>query len=149
LRLLGQRTPAANIRSWALTRARDLEGVGSLERYRTHRFRRGSVLADPAASVATLRVLLDPARADGLEAHVRFDFGKGRTCGLHVRNHVAVPTDGSGAPISLRVEPALWAEFLAGDKPLAGMLADAGADIVGNRQDLSAMLACFDIASPR
>lgn len=145
LRIVGQRTPAANIRSWVLTRARDLEGVGSLDRYRKHRFRRDSILADPAGSVATLRVMLDPHRADGLDVHVRFDFGSDRECGLHVRNQVAVPTDGSTASISLRVDPELWAEFLAGKKPLDDLLTDKRSTAVGNKEGLRAMLACFDI----
>ena len=145
LRIVGQRTPAANIRSWVLTRARDLEGVGSLDRYRKHRFRRDSILADPAGSVATLRVMLDPHRADDLDVHVRFDFGSDRECGLHVRNQVAVPTDGSTASISLRVDPELWAEFLAGKKPLDDLLTDKRSTAVGNKEGLRAMLACFDI----
>jgi alkyl sulfatase BDS1-like metallo-beta-lactamase superfamily hydrolase len=149
LRLVGQRTPAANIRSWALTRARDLEGVGPLARYRTHRFRRDSILADPIPSVATLRVLLDPDRADGLDAHVRFDFGSDRACGLHVRNNVAVPTDGSSALISLRIDPGLWAEFLTGKKRPADLVADNPDAVAGNKEDLLAMLACFDISAPR
>lgn len=149
LRLLGQRTPAANIRSWALTRARDLEGVGPLERYRKHRFRRDSILADPAGSVAILRVLLDPHRADGLDVHVCFDFGNNRERGLHVRNQVAVPTDGSSSSISLRVDAELWAAFLTGKMSLASLVADKGATVVGNKEDLIAMMACFDISAPR
>jgi alkyl sulfatase BDS1-like metallo-beta-lactamase superfamily hydrolase len=149
LRIIGQRTPAANIRSWVLTRARELEGVGSLDRYRKHRFRRDSIVADPAGSVAILRVLLDPHRADGLDVHVRFEFGNDRECGLHVRNQVAVPTDGSTASISLRVDPELWAEFLTGKKSHADLVADKRAAAVGNKEDLTAVLACFDISAPR
>ena len=149
LRIIGQRTPAANIRSWVLTRARELEGVGSLDRYRKHRFRRDSIVADPAGSVAILRVLLDPHRAGGLDVHVRFEFGNDRECGLHVRNQVAVPTDGSTASISLRVDPELWAEFLTGKKSHADLVADKRAAAVGNKEDLTAALACFDISAPR
>ena len=146
LRRVGQRSPAANIRNWALTQARDLEGVASLERYRTHRMRRDAVVADPAHSLDVLRVLLDPARAQGLNHHVRFDFGMGKPCGLHVRHAIACPTDGVGAQSTLKLTPASWADLMLGKETLATLLQTAQASVQGDPKAVAAVLAAFDFA---
>jgi len=100
LRTIAQQTTSANIRSWCLTRAHELEGLLDLRRHRTHRFGVGLVMANPpASSVRALRVVVDPLTAADVESEVRWDFtddGAGST-GLLVRRGVAVPTDGHAA----------------------------------------------------
>jgi alkyl sulfatase BDS1-like metallo-beta-lactamase superfamily hydrolase len=57
LRTIAQRTPAANIRSWCLTRALYLDGSLDLSRLYRHRFSRAQVLGSPPdRSVHILRV---------------------------------------------------------------------------------------------
>lgn len=150
LRLLAQRTPAANIRNWALSCARDLEGIGSLERYRVHRFRREAVVAEPIRSVEILRVMLDPEKAAGLDIHVRFNFGAMGSCGLHVRNCVACPTNGAEAETVLSISPEDWADVLTQRTSLASLLADGSATCAGEAAALRQALSCFDFpnASP-
>ena len=64
LRDIGQRTTAANIRNWCLTKARDLDGSTDLTRVREHRLRAPALAATPPPqALGVLRVLLDPARA--------------------------------------------------------------------------------------
>lgn len=97
LRMIAERTPAANIRNWAITRARHLDGSMSMERHYQHRFGARSMRQnDDATIIATLRVTLEPAIIEGLDHHVAFLID-GNRHGLHVRNGVAVPTDGMGA----------------------------------------------------
>jgi len=149
LRLLAQRTPAANIRNWALTSARDLEGLDSLARYRTHRFRREAVIADPVRSVERLRVLLDPDKALGIDCHIRLDFGAAGATGLHVRNCVACPTDGADADSLVSVTPEAWADLLTGRTDPEDLLAAGPPLITGDATAIRDVLSCFELAGPQ
>ena len=142
LRQVARRTSAANIRSWCLTRALSLEGRLDLSRTRTHRLPTRQVIADPVQSVHTLRVLLLPERADGIDLHIRWEFDGGRATGLHIRNSVAVPTDGTGAAAVLRCTGAAWAAVLGGQAAWPGDLA-----IEGDAAAVRRALAVFDVES--
>ena len=96
MRTIGERTPAANIRNWALTRARHLDGSDSMDRYYQHRFSARLVRHhDNATIVNTLRVTLEPTLVEGIDHHVTFVVD-GERHGLHVRNGVAVPAGSAG-----------------------------------------------------
>ena len=145
LRRIGQGSPAANIRCWALTQARDLDGSGPMDRFRGHRFRRAAVIANPCAAVHTLRVLLDPVRADGVDHHVRFVFTNAGSTGLHVRNAVACPTDGSGATATISLSSEDWADILTGKRDLASALEAGAAHIDGNTAAVLVFWNSFDL----
>lgn len=114
LRTIAERTPAANIRSWCLTRARHLDGTMPLDRFYGHPFN-PKVLQnlDPATIIATLRVIVDPEIIEGVDHHVAFHVD-GVECGLHVRNHVVVPTNGWGATSLVRVSKETLLAVLGG-----------------------------------
>jgi alkyl sulfatase BDS1-like metallo-beta-lactamase superfamily hydrolase len=124
LRVIAERTPAANIRNWAITRARHLDGSFSMDRFMQHSFN-PKFLGEASAVglIHTLRVLIDPDAIEGVNHHVAFVIGD-ETAGLHVRNSVAVPTDGWGAQSMVKMSRAtllgllsgraLWSEELAG-----------------------------------
>ncbi|MSZ96651.1 MAG: MBL fold metallo-hydrolase [Actinobacteria bacterium] len=131
LRVIAERTPAANIRNWAITRARHLDGSFPMDRFMVHNFN-PKFLAESSASgiVHTLRVLVDPDKIEGMNHHIAFTVGD-ETCGLHVRNSVAVPTDGWGAQslVTMSREKFMgvvsgrlpWSEaFAAGDIKVSG-----------------------------
>ena len=145
IRTIGQRTTAANIRNWCLTRARELEGGLDLARMRTHVFGRAAVLAAvPATSVHALRVLLDPETAGDLDDHLRWRFADGSTAGLHVRNQVAVPTDGEGADLELALDLETWAEICSGRTPLKIALDEGRVTATGDRTRIDRIAGCFD-----
>ncbi len=97
LRVIGQRSPAANIRSWCLTRALSLEGAIDTSRLYQHRFGRQQVISSPVErSVHVLRVLVNPDDLGDVDVHVGWDVGSGVVTGLHFRNGIACPTDGVG-----------------------------------------------------
>ena len=126
LRLVAQRTTAANIRNWCLTRALAAEGTIDTRRLEQHRFNRQQVLRWPTdLAVHVLRVLLDPDRATGVDLHVAVELD-GERAGLHFRHHVAATTDGNGATAALRCTKATWAALLAGgaEVTLASLLAN-------------------------
>jgi alkyl sulfatase BDS1-like metallo-beta-lactamase superfamily hydrolase len=148
LRTIASRTTASNLRNWCLTRALELDGSLDLTRFRTHRFSERQVSAmAPEAHVHGLRVLLLPDHATGIDTHLRWNFGDGGTAGLHVRNHVAVPTDGSGAPCEIALELATWARIVSARLAFSDAV-DAG-DVVctGDRREIEAVLNCFDVAT--
>jgi alkyl sulfatase BDS1-like metallo-beta-lactamase superfamily hydrolase len=148
LRRIGQGSPAANIRCWTLTQARDLEGTGPMDRFRGHRFRRPAVIADPCAAVHTLRVLLDPVRAEGVDHHVRFSFTNAGTTGLHVRNAVACPSDGKNASATISLSPETWADILTGKCTLQAALQAGDARIDGDRAAVIALWNSFEVGAP-
>ena len=134
LRVIAQRTPAANIRNWCITRARHLDGSFPMDRFMVHNFN-PKFLAESAATgiVHTLRVIMDPDKTEGMNHHVAFTVGD-ETCGLHIRNSVAVPTDGWGAQSLVTMSRDIfmgvvsgrlpWSEaFAAGDITVSGDIA--------------------------
>lgn len=150
VRLIGQRTSAANIRNWCLTRARELDGSTDNTRLYTHRFPRAGVLANLAQSVHVLRVVLDPTDAEGIDVRLAWRFVGGATAGLHVRNCVAAPTDGlAAADATIECEPTVWADVLAGGTTLSHAVASGSAAITGDVTTANRALAMFDVAGLR
>ncbi len=146
LRAIGQRSPAANIRSWCLTQARDLDGTASLDRHRVHRLRRPDVERDPFVALRLLRVMLDPERAGDADVHLRLVVPGHGAAGLHVRHGVAVPTDGADAALALTVDAAAWAELMCTPTAVGDLVASGGAAVAGGAAaDVDAFLGWFDL----
>ena len=145
LRSIGQRTSAANIRNWCLTRAVQLDGTIDGSRFTTHRLQRAQVAAAPVAAVHTLRVLLDPDRAEGLDVRIAWQFDGDHTTGLHVRNSIACPTDGTGARATITCTAAAWAAVLGGATTLSAAVDAGEVQISGDVAAARAGLGCFDV----
>lgn len=144
LRTIGQRTTAANIRNWCLTRARHLEGTLDTSRFHTHRFDRAHVADAPAGeALHVLRVMLDPQRCGGSDRHLCLDLGNDRA-GLHVRNGVAVPTDGNGADITLTISRSTWAAVVAAKAHLDEALDTEEASTGGYDAEAMEFFSWFD-----
>jgi alkyl sulfatase BDS1-like metallo-beta-lactamase superfamily hydrolase len=145
LRQIGQHTTSSNVRNWCLTRCLELEGKLDLARFREHRFRQEEVLAgNPARYVGILRVLLDPLLTTDLADEVRWEFASGEVAGLQIRGAVAIPTDGAGASLVVRLDSPAWAQVLAG-KTNVHKLLDAGElDFSGDESRLRRFLGAFD-----
>jgi alkyl sulfatase BDS1-like metallo-beta-lactamase superfamily hydrolase len=142
LRLIAERTPAANIRNWAITRARHLDGQTPMDRFMKHSFGARTVAHVSAADlIHTLRVLLDPARAEGFEAHVRFVID-GESAGLRIRNCVAVPTDGTGASEEVSMTRASLVGILSTKQPWSA----ADITVTGDPSMVDGFRKCFDHA---
>ena len=140
LRLIAERTPAANIRNWAITRARHLDGQTPMDRFMKHSFGARTIAHVSAVDlIHTLRVLLDPARAEGLRVHVRFVVD-GESAGLLLRNCVAVPTDGTGASVEVAMTRATLVGILSTKQPWS----TADLAITGESSMADAFRKCFD-----
>jgi len=145
LRTIATRTTSANIRNWCLTRARQWDGSADGSRLITHRFSRGALLAGSADNaVHVLRVLVDPSAIDGVDAHIAFVFAEHGTSGLHVRNHVCVPTNGDGAQHVVFCSMATWAGLLTGSTTLTAALASKDVVIRGDESLVTRVLRAFD-----
>ena len=149
LRLVAERTTAANIRSWCLTRARALEGQLDTSWMTAHALRPRAIAAAPLErGVHLLRVLVDPVRAAGQNTKVAWHIGDEVT-GLHLRNCVAVPTNGEGPDVILTGAKDAWARVLGGATTLSSALEAGDLVVTGDRDRLIATLAVFDVPSLR
>jgi alkyl sulfatase BDS1-like metallo-beta-lactamase superfamily hydrolase len=145
LRVIGERTSAANIRNWCITRARHLDGSTPLDRLFTHRFTSQALRTMPTTQLfSTLRVLLDPTLVPTTNHHVAFVVD-GEHVGLHVRNGVAVPTDGRGAADTVTLSRASVDALLQHKASLAALLATGDVVITGDRDAVLTTLAAFEI----
>ena len=145
-RAIAQRTTSANLRNWALTRTLELEDQRDMSRFRAHRFSHRDVVSSPPdVFVATLRVLLVPERAAGVDDHLRFVFDDGTRTGLHVRRGVAVPTDGSERA------DRTWARDmgLAADEPdhTGDAIEQGDVRLTGDAHRIRHIMQCFDLTS--
>lgn len=148
LRDIGYRTTAANIRNWCLTKARDLDGTANLDRLREHRLRQAQLLAlGPRGALHLLRVLLDPARVDGLDLHIGFVFSDAPGAGLHVRNGVSVATDGARPGPTVSTSFADLAALLGGQGTLSAAVAEGKVRIEGDADAVLRALSAYDIPS--
>lgn len=146
LRLIAQRTTAANIRNWCLARARHLDGTFDLTRFNRHRVSKKQVIASPAGnSLNALRVLLVPERATRIKTHIAFNFTGHKKSGLHIRNCVAVPTDGVGAEIAINCTPEIWADIISGDLKLSVAFNTNALTATGDKSLALEALQVFDI----
>ena len=148
LRIIAQRTTAANIRNWCLARARHLDGTFELTRFNQHRFSRKQILTSPSEnSVSILRVLLVPERASEIDTHICFKFADRQQTGLHIRNCIACPTEGNGAEITVECSIETWADILAGELSLSVALSEKKLAVTGDTQKLRHALKVFDVAN--
>ena len=146
LRLIAQRTTAANIRNWCLARARHLDETFDLTRFNRHRVSKKQVIASPAGnSLSALRVLLVPERATRIQTHIAFNFTGHKKSGLHIRNCVAVPTNGVGAEIAINCTPEIWADIISGDLKLSVAVNTNALTVTGDKYQALEALQVFDI----
>lgn len=145
LRAVATRSTSANLRNWCLTRARELDGLLDLERFRTHRFRSEDVLGSPPGTfVPVLSVLLDPMRAAGIHAAMRWEFADGSRTALLIRDGVAVPVDPSLPSMALSLDLPAWARLLTGRISLSAAIADGSVRIEAGQDAVLAWFRCFD-----
>ncbi len=150
LRLVAQRTSAANLRSWCLTRALELDGAIDLSGRYQHRLSRRGVLGAPLAqSVHVLRVLLDPDRTVGLDLRLGWRFTDGTVTGLHLRNGIACPTDGTEVDATIECSPETWANLLSGQAMLSAAITNGELTVAGDTDAVTSALAAFDVDSLR
>ncbi|MFN5602540.1 MAG: alkyl sulfatase dimerization domain-containing protein [Acidimicrobiaceae bacterium] len=144
LRVIAERTPAANIRNWAITRARHLDGSFPMDRFMQHGFN-PKFLGEASAVglIHTLRVLVDPDAIDGVNHHVAFVVGD-ETAGLHVRNSVAVPTDGWGAQSMVKMSRATLLGMLSGRALWSEELATGAIAVSGDSDTVDRIRRSFE-----
>ena len=148
LRTIAQRTTAANIRNWCLTRARHWDGSADMGRLNTHRFSSAAIQSGTASdSVHQLRVLVDPQAIDGVDAHVAVDLGEHGRAGLHVRNNVCVPTTGNDATHVVSMSAETWAQLLTGRTTMSDATTHGLVTVDGDERLVRRIFNAFDVAS--
>jgi len=145
LRMVAQRTSAANIRNWCLTRARVLDGTANVARLKNVHLRKPTLLsAGYEKAVHILRVLLVPERAKNVDMKLKFVLD-GNTAGLHIRNFVAVPYSGVDAQATITGTLDTWTNVLSGSTTLAAVISDGLLSITGDSDGAVSALRCFDV----
>ncbi|MEY4147097.1 MAG: hypothetical protein RL278_653, partial [Actinomycetota bacterium] len=145
LRMVAQRTSAANIRNWCITRARVLDGTANVARLKNVHLRKPTLLsAGYEKAVHILRVLLVPERVGETNIRLKFELD-GNTTGLHIRNYVAVPYSGDDAGATLTTSLDVWTNVLSGATTLGAAVADGSIVIAGNVDAAVKALSCFDV----
>ena len=74
---------------------------------------------------------------------VAFDVD-GTRCGLHVRNHVAVPTDGSGATTTLSMRRDTLTRLLAGIDTFSALVASGDVRVDGDARAVDTFRVCLE-----
>lgn len=145
LRMVAQRTSAANIRNWCITRARVLEGTANVARLKNVHLRKSTLMsAGYEKSVHILRVLLVPERADSVDMKLRFELD-GKITGLHIRNCVAVPYSGDVAQATVSGSVEAWTDVLSGASTLSQSMTGALLTITGDVDGAIHALRSFDV----
>lgn len=146
LRLIAQSVTSANVRSWCLTQANELEGSTSLDRFRTHHTSARRVLTSPPeVYIHALRVQVEPARAD-FDTGVAWRFtDSDTTAALRVRRGVAVPGDTDpDADATVELDLPTWAALYAGDLTATAAEEAGRLTISGDRSVLHRFFSAFD-----
>ena len=146
LRLIGQTVTSANVRSWCMTQANELEGAISLDRYRApHTSSRRVLEAAPEVYVHALRVQVEPARA-GFEFGVQWRFtDSGAAASLRMRHGLAVPGGvDPAADATLTLDLATWARLYAGSMTATEAQAEGALLIEGDASRLAEFFGVFD-----
>ena len=93
--------------------------------------------------IHTLRVIVDPDKVAGVNHHIAFVVGD-ETAGLHVRNSVAVPTDGWGATTMVKMPRATLLLLLSERSTWSKELADGAIVVSGDAVTVDRVRAAFD-----
>jgi alkyl sulfatase BDS1-like metallo-beta-lactamase superfamily hydrolase len=90
-----------------------------------------------------LRVVVDPDKIAGINHHIAFVVGD-ETAGLHVRNSVAVPTDGWGATTMVKMPRATLLVLLSERSTWSKELTDGAIVVSGDAAIVDRVRASFE-----
>ena len=148
LRRVARRTPAANIRSWCLTRALELEGALDLSSLRHPSLSAGSVtFAALDDTVEQLRVLVDPVLLGDVDAKLQLRCGD-EVVAMHLRHGVVVPCeDRSDAGLEVQCSKEVLGGILTGSVSVSDALGAAELELQGDATLLAILLKALDTAA--
>ncbi|MFM9084603.1 MAG: alkyl sulfatase C-terminal domain-containing protein, partial [Actinomycetota bacterium] len=113
-------------------------------RYYRHNFNPRLTVNLPVADlVHQLRVVLDPSGLGGFDHHFAFEID-GERCGLHVRNHVAVPTEGTGAHTTVSMRRDTLTKVMAGIDSFSSQVASGDITVNGDAAALDVFRRCLE-----
>jgi alkyl sulfatase BDS1-like metallo-beta-lactamase superfamily hydrolase len=90
-----------------------------------------------------LRVIVDPDKISGINHHIAFVIGD-ETAGLHIRNSVAVPTDGWGATTMVKMSRATLLTLLSERSTWGKELAEGAIVVSGDNAIVDRVRAAFE-----
>jgi len=146
LRVLGQRTPAADARNWFLTQALMLEGKITLD---MSAFPASDTTHIPVKFIMELIPLsIDPKKAQGVEKLVGIVFSDlDESYSIHIRNSIAAIGDGmpDKSDMKITMDSGVFKKIMARIGTLDDALSSGNVTIdVGSSDDLKEFLSVFD-----
>ena len=145
LRTIAERTPSANIRNWCITRARHLDGSSPMDVMYHHRFNaRATGSLTNQELLATMRVLVDPQRALGMDFAAAFHVDDEKYI-VHLRNCVSVLDLDADVNATITTSRDTLNQIFSNKKPLTMALSDGSLTIAGDRDGAIQMLHVYEI----
>lgn len=145
LRLIAERTPSANIRNWCVTRARHLDGSSPMNAMYQHRFNaRATGSLSNREMLDTMRVLVDPAKALGVDTAMTFVID-GDPYTVHVRNCVSVLDNSATSAATVSLTRDTLNALFSNKKALSAALVDGSVTISGDRDAALRALDVYEI----
>jgi len=146
LRVLGQRTPAADARNWFLTQALMLEGKINLD---PSVFPPMDTTHMPVKYIMKLVPLsVDPVKAQGIDKLVGIEFlDIDESYSIHIRNSIAAIGDGmpDNPDIMIALDSSVFKKIMQRTQTLDDAIDSGDASIgVGTSDDLQTFLTVFD-----
>ena len=146
LRVLAQRTPAADARNWFLTQALMLEGKINFDQ---RAFPPTDTTHIPVKYIMKLIPLsVDPVKAQGIDKLVGIEFSDiDESYSIHVRNSIAAIDDGmpDDPDVKITMDSGVFKKIMQRTQTLDDAIDSGDASIdVGTLDDLQTFLAVFD-----
>lgn len=101
----------------------------------------------PETFIHSLKVLLDPTKAQGLDMHLRWEVAGEITTGIRIRNCIAVPTNGDNSDARVSLSHHALANLFSGRISLKEGVEEKEIVIDGDTEKVFGALACFDLPS--
>lgn len=145
LRTIAARTPSANIRNWCITRARHLDGTTPMDAMYQHRFNaRATGSLSNREILDTIRVLVDPDRARGMDVAVTFVID-GEAYVVHLRRCVSVLDNSARSVADIAMTRDTLNALFSNRLTLTAALGDGDVTISGEREAALDFLAVYEI----
>jgi alkyl sulfatase BDS1-like metallo-beta-lactamase superfamily hydrolase len=151
LRQMAYVSTGANNRAHLMSQALALEGKVVLPRLVPPSAE--AISASPTSFVDYFRVRLDPSKSGETNKFVRFEFGDGKTAGLHIRRAVAEFVEEPNkyyrkADVTVALSGATWAKLYVSQVTPEALIKSGDLKVTGDSAEAARLINLFDRYSP-
>jgi len=151
LRQMAYVSTGSNDRAHLMSQALSLEGKVTIARLIPPA--PAAISASPISFVDYFRVRIDPAKSGETDKFIRFDFGDGKTAGLHIRRavaeFVAEPSKYLRKPdVSVAMSGETWAKLYVSQVTPEDLIKSGDIKVTGDGAEAARLINLFDRYSP-